>query len=205
MLGKIEGGRRRGRERMRWLDGITDSMDMGFGQGGLVCCGSWGCKELDMSEQLNWVELLKILGLPWWLSKESARNAGDLGSILGEDPLEKGMATHSSILAWRIPWTEAWRTTVHGDAKRQTWLSDYCPSPTGSLVKLAVPFHIRLFFIWLHRFFALSLFQWYAFWSYDTFLCLYHPHVLRVLFSFRKINLIMIYSWDPLVIVSVPY
>ena len=38
---------------------------------------------------------------------ESACNAGDLGSIPGwEDPLAKGMATHSSILAWRIPWTE---------------------------------------------------------------------------------------------------
>ena len=31
MLGKFEGGRRRGQQRMRWLDGITDSMDMGFG------------------------------------------------------------------------------------------------------------------------------------------------------------------------------
>ena len=40
-------------------------------------------------------------------SKESACNAGDPGSILGLGrPLEKGMATHSSILAWRIPWTE---------------------------------------------------------------------------------------------------
>ena len=39
--------------------------------------------------------------------KESACNVGDLGSIPGlEDPLEKGMATHSSILAWRIPWTK---------------------------------------------------------------------------------------------------
>ena len=39
--------------------------------------------------------------------KESACNEGDLGTIRGqEDPLEKGMATHSSILAWRIPWTE---------------------------------------------------------------------------------------------------
>ena len=42
---------------MRWLDGITDSMDMGpgvgDGQGGLACCGSWGRKELDTTEQLN--------------------------------------------------------------------------------------------------------------------------------------------------------
>ena len=42
--------------------------------------------------------------------KASARNAGDLDSIPGSgrspDPLEKKMATHSSILAWRIPWTE---------------------------------------------------------------------------------------------------
>ena len=48
------------------------------------------------------------LGLPWWLGgKESACNVGDQGSIPNwEDPLEKKMATHSSILAWRIPWTE---------------------------------------------------------------------------------------------------
>jgi len=41
---------------MRWLDGITDSMGMslvGDGQGGLACCNSWGCKESDMTEQLN--------------------------------------------------------------------------------------------------------------------------------------------------------
>ena len=46
--------------------------------------------------------------LPRWLSaKESACNARDIGSSLGqEDPLEKQMATHSSILAWEIPWTE---------------------------------------------------------------------------------------------------
>ena len=47
MLGKIEGGRRRGRQRMRWLIGITDSMDefeqtlgVGDGQGNLACCSS---------------------------------------------------------------------------------------------------------------------------------------------------------------------
>ena len=49
-----------------------------------------------------------MLSLPFGSDgKESACSAGDLGSILGwEDTLEKGMATHSSILAWRIPWTE---------------------------------------------------------------------------------------------------
>ena len=57
MLGKIEGGRRRGRQRMRWLDGITDSMDMSLSnlwelvkQGGEACCDSWGPKESDTTE-----------------------------------------------------------------------------------------------------------------------------------------------------------
>ena len=40
-------------------------------------------------------------------STYNAEDAGDLGSTLGEeDPLEEGLATHSSILAWRIQWTE---------------------------------------------------------------------------------------------------
>ena len=57
MLGKIEGRRRR-QQRMRWLDGITDSMDMSLrklqeGQGSLVCCSPWGHKELYTTEQLN--------------------------------------------------------------------------------------------------------------------------------------------------------
>ena len=49
-----------------------------------------------------------LLGLPWWLRwKESACNVEDQVQSLGwEDPLEKEMATHSSILAWSIPGTE---------------------------------------------------------------------------------------------------
>ena len=47
-------------------------------------------------------------------------------SLGWEDPLEEGMATHSSILAWRIPMDRgAWRATVHRGAKSQTQLSDY--------------------------------------------------------------------------------
>ena len=65
MMGGIGGRRRRGRQRMRWLDGITDSMHIEFGwtlgvgdgQGGLACCDSWGRKESDTTEQLDWTEL----------------------------------------------------------------------------------------------------------------------------------------------------
>ena len=56
-LGKTEGKRRRGQQRMRWLDGINDSMEMslnklrvGDGQGGLACCSPRGRKESDMTE-----------------------------------------------------------------------------------------------------------------------------------------------------------
>ena len=41
-------------------------------------------------------------------------------SLGWEDPLEEGMAIQSNILAWRIPWTRAWRATVHGVTKSQT-------------------------------------------------------------------------------------
>ena len=61
MLGKIEGRGRRGRQRMKWLDGITISMDVEFeqapgvgdGQGSLACCNPWDHKELRTTDRLN--------------------------------------------------------------------------------------------------------------------------------------------------------
>jgi len=64
-----------------------------------VCRGRrW--KERERERNLR--ETMCLVGLPWWLSgKESACQCRN-----PKDPLEKGMATHSSILAWKIPWTE---------------------------------------------------------------------------------------------------
>ena len=61
MLGKVEGRRRRGQQRVRWLDDITDSRDMSLsklwecrdGQGSLACCSSWGRKESDPTRRMK--------------------------------------------------------------------------------------------------------------------------------------------------------
>ena len=62
MLGRIEGRRKRGWQRTRWLDGIIklygnefeQALGVGDGQGSLACCSPWGRKELDIHERLNW-------------------------------------------------------------------------------------------------------------------------------------------------------
>ena len=85
-----------------WTPGVGD------GQGGLVCCDSRGLKESDTTEWLNWTELYNH-----WASlvTQIGKNVAimpetKVWSLGQEDPLKNEMVTHSSILAWRIPWTE---------------------------------------------------------------------------------------------------
>ena len=63
--------------------------------------------------------------MAWMVKNLPAMQEAQLSSLGQEDPLEKGMATHSSILAWRIPWTEEpGGLQFMGSQKSQTQLSD---------------------------------------------------------------------------------
>ena len=81
----------------------------GDGQGSLVCCSPWSRKESDTTERLDWTDPLQYS----WASlvAQRVKNVPEMRetwvrSLGWEDPLEKGMATRSSILAWKIPRTE---------------------------------------------------------------------------------------------------
>ena len=93
----------------------------------LIGYSPWGHKELDTTEQLHFLSFLSDKTIfrasqVALVVKKSPANAGDtemqFQSLGQEDPLEKGMTAHSSILAWRIPWTEEpGEATDHGVAK----------------------------------------------------------------------------------------
>ena len=81
----------------------------------------WGCQELDTTERLTHTRVLE--GFPGGSSVESCSARDTVPSLGWEDPPEKGMVTHSSILAWRIPWTVE-PGGLHGVTKSQTQLSE---------------------------------------------------------------------------------
>ena len=75
------------------------------------------------------ISVFVLAGIPWWLSRLRIHQESQqtwVQSLDQEDPLEKAMATHSSILPWRIPWTEkpGGLHTVQGVTKSGTQLND---------------------------------------------------------------------------------
>ena len=96
-----------------WTPGVGD------GQEGLACCNSWGCKESDMTERLNRTEMMASLVVQMVKSLPAIQETW-VQSLDWKDPLEKRIATHSSILACRIPWMEEPGRLVYGITKSQT-------------------------------------------------------------------------------------
>ena len=88
MLGGIGGRRRRGRQRVRWLDSIIDLMEVSLSE----------LQELVMDREA-WRAVIHVVA-------KSRTRLSDFTFTFHFHALEKEMATHSSVLAWRIPWTE---------------------------------------------------------------------------------------------------
>ena len=81
-----------------WTPGVGD------GQGGLVCCSSWGRKQSDTTERLDSTESMVGTFLVIQTVKRVPTMWETQVQSLGQkDPLEKGMATHSNSLTWRTP------------------------------------------------------------------------------------------------------
>ena len=136
MLGKIEGRRRRGQEDEmvwchHWFDGLEfeQAPAVGDGQGSLVCCSPWGCKQLNTTEQLRNNTMLS--GLPRWLSDKEptcqCRDAEDLGLIPGSERYPGlGNGNPLQYPYWKNPMDRgALCATVHRVTKSQTQLNDW--------------------------------------------------------------------------------
>ena len=118
MLGEIDGKRRRGQQRMRLLDSITDSMDMNLskpeesgGQKSQACCSPWSCKESDMAEWLSsndsyWKWLSSVQSLsrvwlfatPWTAAHQASLSITNSQSLLRLMFIESVMPSNHPIL-----------------------------------------------------------------------------------------------------------
>ena len=120
------------------------------GRGSLVGCPLWGCTELDTTEVTWQQQQQQPLQVTQTEKNLPTVQETWVWSLDQEDTMEKAMATHSSILSWRIPMDRGtWQTTVHGVAKSRTPQSDqrfHFPSGylkvEGQLMWYNRPFHL---------------------------------------------------------------